>query len=164
MIRKKRDLRLKRNKAVGFLFFLMLIIPAIFFGISMASDYGRIILAHRQANDTAESVLMAASSSFLLDGNGAPTGTLDPTVATTNALSTFNMALSANSIYPSFSPILSSTSLDPTGKIVTVRVDFSINPGLLNYFGFSAPVKGFIIKSAKVCDPDQGDTCASPLN
>ena len=154
----------RKNKAVGFLFFLMLIIPAIFFGLSMSADYGKIILAHRQANDATESILMAASSSFLLDANGAPTGTLDINTAQANASSTFAMALSSNSIYSSFNPVLTSTSLDPSRKVVTVRLDFSINPGLLSFFGISSPIKGFVAKSAKICDPDQGDHCASPLN
>ena len=164
MILKNKAIFLKKNKAVGFLFFLMLIIPAIFFGLSMSADYGRIILAHRQANDITESILMAASSSFLLDDNGAPTGTLDIGLATTNASDTFDMALSSESIYKSFSPRLFSTTLDPTGKIVTVRVDFKVNPGLLTYFGINSPVRGSVTKSAKLCDPDQGDFCASPLN
>lgn len=158
----------RKKKAVGTLVFLLMILPALFVGLFLTSDYGNIILAHREASDVAEVVINAAVSSYELDANGLPTGHIDRNLATINARGAFDYAVLTGAVESKYEPKLYPNLIfNVNNTEVTIKIDFAVTPMIVRAIGrivtpdFKIP--GSIVKKAKICNSSLGETCASPL-
>ena len=153
---------------MGTLVFLLMILPALFVGLFLTTDYGNIILAHREASDVGEVVINAAVSSYELDSNGLPTGFIDRNLATINAKGAFDYAVRSGAIESKYEPFLYPNLIFNTNNTeVTIRIEFAVTPMIVKAIGRivtpDVKIPGKIIKKAKICNSSLGETCASPL-
>lgn len=158
----------RRKKGVVTLFFILVMLPVLFTSIFLTSDYGNIILAHRQAADVADSVVSSAVSSYKLDSDGNPTGNLDQNLAKNNANDVFNKSTSLGVISSKYNPSLDQNIIfSNSDKEVTITIYFSIKPILTNIIGrIASPTEriyGSVTRSAVLCNSELNESCANPL-
>lgn len=157
----------------GFLLFLAVLLPLTLVGVALSADYTRIILAKRQAANTADVVAMAAATALFERGE---TMHIDEEEARRRAEGLFARA-SASGMLPKnmTARLVSVTVCDaadggcPSGQEVTVAIEYEV-PGFIVVRvaapGADTAVGGRVRRSARVCDPQDPPTaagCAYPV-
>lgn len=159
----------RARRAVGFLFFVLCMLPVLFGALGLATDFGRLIIAYRQVADTADTVALAGAHQFTTGGSQ-----INQARARLAAQDTFDQALGGGGV-PSMlpaaeSPVLTNSgSLDQQGTRITVSIEYRLTGFVIvDYLAGQRNELDFTItRTAEVCNSAQTDAskpryCAYP--
>lgn len=160
----------KKRKGVAFLFFVLIMLPVLLAALGLSTDFGRLIIAHRQAADTADSVALAAAHGFNNSSGGL---TASPNLNATNskayATQTFIAAVgtpsSGSMLSATESPKLSSVTLSKSNTQVQVTVSYKLTGFIIvDYFtGKRNNLTFDVTRTAEICSSANADFCAYPV-
>lgn len=162
--------RLKQRKGVAFLFFVLIMLPVLLASLGISTDFGRLIIAHRQASDTADSVVLAAAHGFNNSGGGLTAyPNLNATNAKAYATQTFVAAVgtpsSGSMLSSTESPKLSAVTLSKGNTQVSVTISYKLTGFIIvDYFtGKRNNLTFDVTRTAEICSSANADFCAYPL-
>jgi Flp pilus assembly protein TadG len=156
-------LKKRSRRAVGFLFFILCMLPVLFGALGLATDFGRLIVAYRQVADTADTVALAGAHQI----QGA---TINQARAQTAAAETFEQATGAGGRYPSMLPAAEGARLSNPGTlsdnntVLTVSIEYKMTGFVIvDYLaGKRNEFTNTITRTAEICNSAQGDQCTYP--
>jgi hypothetical protein len=152
-----------RRRGAGVIVFAAIMIPTALFALALTTDYGRVVLAVRQAADVADSVALAAASARSDEGD-----TLDAAEGTRRALATYQMAKSERMFSPAVRTKLNPGDIvfSPDGRSVRVKISWQVPVlPLVKLFspGFDG-IDGIATRSARICIAETDSRpCAYPV-
>ena len=145
----------RSRRAVGFIWFLIVALPILFFGAALAVDTSNTIVANRQVRLAAESAAVGAAWQIKADA-ATHTISIDAIAANTVANQTFTQAVSAGSLKKvSVISTVVSINTKSNPQTVTVRVTYRVNEDIFYSLLGTAPPNYSTHASAFLCRPDQ---------
>lgn len=157
--------RRQRLSGSGFFMFLLVMLPFTLLGVALAADYSRALLAKRQAGNVADTVAMAAATSF---AEGSQLTELDPRQAEERAKDMFAQAVATGMLPKSLEASLTAVQVSSDRRNVSVTLKFSV-PELFVVRaiapGAETQLSGQVTRQARVCIPEETSDpgCAYPV-
>lgn len=160
----------RSRKGAGFLFFLTMMFPVMIGAVGLSVDFGRLIIAHRQAADTADSVALAAAHAFNNSSGGAvANSTLNATNSRIYAQETFKFAVGTNKgnsmLNAVENPKLTNVRLTNSSTAVEVTVTYKLTGfAIMDYLTGTRNDSNFTVKrTAQICSKATIQYCAYPV-
>jgi len=148
----------------SFLMVLLVAMPLMLMGMSLAADYSRSVLVTRQLADTAEAAVMAGATGF----SDTVPGTLDPDEAIARARA---MVSQAELVRMLTVPNVKLDGVQMRNGNITIVVEMSaevpmIIPSLFARMVGAEPlfITAGVVRDASVCQPTNPGGCTYPTN
>lgn len=164
----------------GFLLFLVVLMPLTLIGVVLSADYTRVLLAKRQATNTADVIAMAAATAIVEDAvAGGFSVRIEEEEARRRAQELFARATGSGMLPANLDAELTDVRVVQTcvitdgtcepGREVTVSIKYRV-PSLIVVRAVTPDAEtelgGTVSRSAQICDPADPPTaagCAYPV-
>lgn len=161
----------KRRKAVGFLFFVLIMFPVLVAALGISADFTRLIIGHRQVSDTADSVALAAAHAFDSNSGGlSASPSLNAAQARAYAQETFDQAV-GNSTLGSMlnaveNPQLGDVKISDSNTRVTITITYKMTGFIaVDYLaGKHNNLTFTVVRDAQICSSTNLQYCGYPVS